>query len=371
MIVSVGIGAGMQKEINDKISSFEGNITVQNFNNLIDENSDNPISPSKEFLDELIEFSEIKNVEKIISKFGIVRTEDDFDGLYFKGVEKNYDFSRIEKYVIKGRFPIYSDDFSNEVLISKTLADKLNLELNDSFQMLFSRSEKLQPSILKLVVVGVFNSGFEELDSKYIFGDINQIRRILKWKVDQISSLEIQLENQSSLEKIGEQLYINSPSEFDVITTKEKYFSVYEWIELFDKNIYAIIFIMILVASINIISVLVVLILERTNMIGILKALGITNKSLQKFFILTSSYLIIKGIVIGNVVGLLILLIQNKYKIISLDPKIYYVDSVPVFIELSHIISLNLIAFILCVMSILIPSLLVSKINPKDSIKFN
>ena len=164
---------------------------------------------------------------------------------------------------------------------------------------------------------------------------------------------------------------LNSPSEFDVITTKEKYFSIYEWIELFDKNIYAIIFIMILVASINIISVLVVLILERTNMIGILKALGITNKSLQKFFILTSSYLIIKGIVIGNVVGLLILLLQNKYKIISLDPKIYYVDSVPVFIELSHIISLNLIAFILCVMSILIPSLLVSKINPKDSIKFN
>ena len=182
---------------------------------------------------------------------------------------------------------------------------------------------------------------------------------------------EIQLNEKSNLEYISEEIYLNSPSEFDVITTKEKYFSVYEWIDLFDKNIYAIIFIMIVVASINIISVLVVLILERTNMIGVLKALGITNFSLQKFFIYISSYLIFIGIVIGNIFGLMILFIQEKYKIISLDPKIYYVDSVPIHIELSHIISLNLIAFILCVLSIFIPSLLVSRINPKDSIKFN
>ena len=128
--------------------------------------------------------------------------------------------------------------------------------------MLFSKSENPKPSILKLQVVGVFNSGFQELDSKYIFGDINQIRRILKWENDEISSIEIQLNEQSNLEFISEEIYLNSPSEFDVITTKEKYFSVYEWIDLFDKNIYAIIFIMIVVASINIISVLVVLILE-------------------------------------------------------------------------------------------------------------
>ena len=237
--------------------------------------------------------------------------------------------------------------------------------------MLFSKSENPKPSILRLQVVGVFNSGFQELDSKYIFGDINQIRRILKWENDEISSIEIQLNEQSNLEFISEEIYLNSPSEFDVITTKEKYFSVYEWIDLFDKNIYAIIFIMIVVASINIISVLVVLILERTNMIGVLKALGITNFSLQKFFIYTSSYLIFIGIIIGNIFGLLILFIQEKYKIISLDPKIYYVDSVPIHIELSHIIPINLIAFFLCVLSIFIPSLLVSRINPKDSIKFN
>ena len=371
MIVSVGVGIGMQKEIKDKISAFEGDISIQSFNNTINENSINPILPSSEFLEDLRKFRGVENFDKIISKFGIVRTLNDFDGLYFKGVEKGYDFSRIKRYIIEGTYPVYFDGFSNDVLISKTLSDKLNLELGDSFQMLFSKSENPKPSILRLQVVGVFNSGFQELDSKYIFGDINQIRRILKWENDEISSIEIQLNEQSNLEFITEEIYLNSPSEFDVITTKEKYFSVYEWIDLFDKNIYAIIFIMIVVASINIISVLVVLILERTNMIGVLKALGITNFSLQKFFIYISSYLIFIGIIIGNIFGLLILFIQEKYKIISLDPKIYYVDSVPIYIELSHIISLNLIVFFLCVLSIFIPSLLVSRINPKDSIKFN
>ena len=376
MIVSVGVGNGMQKEIKDKISSFEGDLTIQSFNNTINENSIDPISPSIEFLDDLRNFTQIKNLDKVISKFGIVRTINDFDGLYFKGVEERYDFSRIEKYIIQGSSPTFSESFSNDVLISKTLADKLNLQINDSFQMLFSKSDIPQPSILKLVVVGIFNSGFEELDSKYIFGDIKQIRRILKWESNQISSLEIQLHEQASLGEISEKIYLNSPSELDVITVKEKYFSIYEWIELFDKNIYAIIFIMIIVASINIISILIVLILERTNMIGILKALGIKNNSLQKFFIYTSSYLIFIGIVIGNIIGMSILFLQYKYEIISLDPKIYYVDSVPVYIESSHIIYLNLIAFILCVLSILIPSLLVSKIKKHFlillySIKFN
>ena len=371
MIVSVAVGLGMQKEIKNKISAFEGDISIQSFNNTINENSTNPILPSKQFLKDLKKNPEVKNFEKIISKFGIVRTLNDFDGLYFKGVEEGYDFSKIEGYIIQGRLPVFTELFSNDVLISKTLADKLKLEINSSFQILFSKSDNSQPNILRLNVVGIYNSGFEELDSKYLFGDIKQLRRILKFNENEISSLEIKLNNQSVLEDVAEEIYLNSPSNYDVITTKEKYFSIFEWIELFDKNIYAIIFIMIIVASINIISILVVLILERINMIGVLKALGMTNISLQKLFIYTSSYLIFFGIIIGNTIGLIILFIQKKYKIISLDPKIYYVDSIPVFIESSQVISLNLIVFFLCILSILIPSMLISKINPKDSIKFN
>lgn len=371
MIVSLAVGLGMQKEIKNKISSIEGDITIQSYNNTLDQNSFNPISPKKQFINELENISEIKNFEKIITKFGIIRTEKDFDGLYFKGVESNYDFDRIKSFVIEGNIPLFSKDFSNEVLISKESANKLNLKLGDSFQMLFSKADNSQPSIIKLVIVGVFDTGFSELDSKFIFGDINQIRRVSKWDNDQISSLEIKLNDYKFLDDISNYIYLNSPSEYDVVTIKEKYYSIFEWIELFDKNIYAIIFIMILVASVNIISVLVVLIMERTNMIGVLKALGTTNISLQKFFIYTSSYLIFIGIILGNAIGLIILLAQKKFKIISLDPKIYYVESVPVFIELYHLIILNIIVFSLCVLSIFLPSLIISKVNTKDSIKFN
>ena len=371
MIVSLAVGLGMQKEIKNKISSIEGHITIQSYNNTLDQNSFNPISPNKQFINELENISEIKNIEKIISKFGILRTEKDFDGLYFKGVQSNYDFNRIKSFLIEGNIPSFSKDFSNHVLISKESANKLKLKLGDSFQMLFSKSDNTNPSIIKLVIVGIFDTGFSELDSKFIFGDINQIRRVSKWDNDQISSLEIKLNDYKVLGDISNYIYLNSPSEYDVVTIKEKYYSIFEWIELFDKNIYAIIFIMILVASVNIISVLVVLILERTNMIGVLKALGATNISLQKFFIYTSSYLIFIGIILGNAIGLIILLIQKKFKIIALDPKIYYVDSVPIFIEPYYLIILNIIVFSLCVFSIFIPSLVISKVNTKDSIKFN
>ena len=372
MIISVGIGSGMQKEIKDKISAFEGHITIQKKSfNSIEQNSLSPISPDQKVLDNLTNIADVKSVENIISRFGIVRTDQDFDGLFFKGVEIDYDFEKIQPYLISGSLPSFSEDFSDEVLISKSLANKLNLNIGDNFQMLFSKENNNSPSILKLKIKGIFDSGFEELDSKFLIGDIRHMRRILKWDYNDIGYLEIQLYDNTKSEDVSNYIYQNTPPDYDVISTNQKYKSIYEWIELFDKNIYAIIFIMVLVASINIISVLLVLILERTNMIGILKAIGATNKSIQKFFIIVSSYLIFLGISIGNILGLMILFIQKNFNIIPLDPKIYYVSSVPVNIDFFQISVLNIIVFTLCVFSILLPSLVVSRVTPKDSIKFN
>ncbi len=372
MIISVGIGTGMQKEIKDKISAFEGHITIQKKSfNSIEQNSLSPISPDQKVLDILTNIADIKSVENIISRFGIVRTDQDFDGLFFKGVEIDYDFEKIQPYLISGSLPSFSEDFSDEVLISKSLANKLNLNIDDNFQMLFSKENNNSPSILKLKIKGIFDSGFEELDSKFLIGDIRHMRRILKWAYNDIGYLEIQLYDHTKSEDVSNYIYQNTPPDYDVISTNQKYKSIYEWIELFDKNIYAIIFIMVLVASINIISVLLVLILERTNMIGILKAIGATNMSIQKFFIIVSSYLIFLGISIGNILGLMILFIQKNFNIIPLDPKIYYVSSVPVNIDFFQISVLNIIVFTLCVFSILLPSLVVSRVTPKDSIKFN
>ena len=398
MLVALGVGFGMQKEIKKKISTIEGDITIQNFNNSVNADIINPISPDESFINELNQFPRIKNIEKIISKFGIVRTKEDFDGIIFKGVESSFDFTQINKFLIDGNIPSYNEKFSNNVLISNNLANNLNLKIGDNFQMIFNRENK-QPSIIKLNVNGIYSSGFDELDSKYIYGDIKQLRRINRWKNNQVSSLEIYLNDDSffNLNKFNkfilwasrnmnihdekltilndiptsELIYINSPSDYDVISVEEKYFFIFEWIDLFDKNIIAILFIMTIVAALNIISILIVLILDRTNMIGILKVLGATNFTLSKFFVYKSAYLISKGLFFGNLIGLLILFIQKNFKLISLDPKIYYVNSIPIDIELSQVILLNLIVFILCILSILFPSLIVSNIKPKETIKFN
>ena len=371
MIISVAVGLGMQIEIKDKISSIEGHINITSFKNISNENSKNSIIPKNEFLNWLESIPQVSRIEKIVTKFGIIRTPVEFDGGYFKGISSDYNLNKIENFLVEGRLPFISQEISKNVIISKSLADKLKLNLGNNFQMLFSRGEDAAPSVIAFNVSGIYNSGFEELDSKYIFGDIRHIQRINKWSENEISSLEIHLKNHHDLDLISELIYENSPSNFDVVNSKEKYFSIFEWIELFDKNIVAILFIMIVVASINIISVLVVLILERTNMIGVLKALGATNYSIRKYFIYTSMYLIIRGVIYGNIIGIFLIFLQKKFKIINLDSNIYYVENIPISIEFYHLFLLNTIIFTICICSILIPSFLVSKVNPKDTIKFN
>ena len=371
MIISVAVGLGMQNEIKDKISTIEGHITITSFQNISNENSINSITPNQDFINWLDSIPEISRVEKITTKFGILRTLDEFEGGYLKGISSDYDLSQIEKFITDGELDLKTNEISNSVIISSALADRLKLHVGDKFQMLFSKDKNGSTSVIGFKISGLYNSGFEELDSKYIFGDIKQIQRINKWADNEISSLEIHLNKHSDLDLISDLIYVNSPSDYDVISSKEKYFSIFEWINLFDKNIIAILFIMILVASINIISVLLVLILERVNMIGVLKALGAKNSSIRRYFIYTAMYLILKGVLIGNAIALSLIFIQQKFKIVSLDPEIYYVDTIPTFINISYIFSLNAVILLLCLMSILIPSFLVSKINPRDTIKFN
>ena len=371
MIISVAVGLGMQNEIKDKISTIEGHITITSFQNISNENSINSITPNQDFINWLDSIPEISRVEKITTKFGILRTLDEFEGGYLKGISSDYDLSQIEKFITDGGLDLKTNEISNSVIISSVLADRLKLNVGDKFQMLFSKDKNGSTSVIGFKVSGLYNSGFEELDSKYIFGDIKQTQRINKWSDNEISSLEIHLNKHSDLDLISDLIYVNSPSDYDVISSKEKYFSIFEWINLFDKNIIAILFIMILVASINIISVLLVLILERVNMIGVLKALGAKNSSIRRYFIYTAMYLILKGVLIGNAIALSLIFIQQKFKIVSLDPEIYYVDTIPTFINISYIFSLNAVILLLCLMSILIPSFLVSRINPRDTIKFN
>jgi lipoprotein-releasing system permease protein len=226
------------------------------------------------------------------------------------------------------------------------------------------------PNIMKYSVIGIFNSGFEELDKTYLIGDINHVQRLNRWKKDQIGNFEVFIANYNDLDRLGDEVYAQTPSTLDAMTVKQKYATIFEWIPIFTTNIYGIIGIMIFVGAINMITALLVLILERTQMIGILKALGSSNWSIRKVFLYNASYLIACGLFWGNLIGIGILLLQKHFEFLKLDPSVYYVTVAPVYLDWTYVVSLNVMTFILCVLMLLIPSFLISKIVPIKAIEF-
>ena len=369
MLISIATGLGMQYEIKNKISAFNGDISIYNFQSVNYEDSNIPLDFDENLYNNIINTKGVTKVQKIATKFGLIRTSEDFDGVFFKGVDENYDLNKIRKFLIEGDFPNISNSISNKVIVSKLLAKRLKLNVGDSFQMLFSRNSE-SSAIRKFEIAGIFSSGFNELDSKYIIGDISHVQKINKWNDDQIGNLEVFIDNYENLDLLTNKIYSITPSTVNVQSIRDKYYSIFDWIKLFDKNMIAIIIIMIIVASINIITVLIVLILERTNMIGVLKSLGSTNTSLRKFFIYNSLYIVSLGLLIGNSVGLALIYLQKKYELISLDSEIYYVSSVPMHFDAYYIIGLNILTFFICFLVIILPSSLISNISPTKAVKY-
>ena len=370
MLISISTGIGLQNEIRDKVSAFNGHIIISNFDSNNSDESNTPIDLDNDLLMVVDSIYNIKSVNQIALKFGIIRTSDNFDGLLFKGVDSTYNWSNISDYLIEGFVPKISKSTSDEVLISDNLSKKLNLNIDDSFQMIFSRNLESKATIRKFNIVGLFDSGFNEIDDNIIFGDIKHLRRINKWKDDQSGALEVFINDFSLINETTKNIYLSTPSSYNTVNVKQRYSSIFDWIKIFDKNIIAILFIMVVVCSINIISVLLVLILERTNMIGILKSIGANNKSIKIIFLIIVSYIISLGLIIGNSVGLGLLFIQNQFSIIKLDPEIYYASKVPVYLSFDYILLLNFFTFLVCLLSVLLPSYLISKISPVNSIKF-
>jgi len=370
MLISISTGIGLQNEIRDKVSAFNGHIQISNFDSNNSEESIRPINVSMDLLQALGSINNVKSLNQIGLKFGIIRTSENFDGALFKGVDSTYNWNNISDYVISGFTPNISSLTSNEVLISDNLSNKLDLKINDSFQMIFSRNLESKVIIRKFNIVGLYDSGFNEIDENIIFGDLKHLKRINNWNNNQSGAIEIFIDDYSLLSETSSIIYQSTPSNYNSINIKQKYSSIFDWIQIFDKNIIAILFIMVLVCSINIISVLLVLILERTNMIGILKSIGADNSSIKRVFLIIVSYIIFLGLLIGNLVGLGLLFAQKKLSLIKLDPEIYYTSQVPVYLSLDYIFILNLFTFLVCLFSIIIPSYLISKISPIDSIKF-
>ena len=371
MMIAIATGIGLQQKIRDKAVAFNGHLTISSFNTNASDESQMPISINQEFYPEFKNIDGITHVQAVATKFGVIRTETDFEGVVLKGVGLDYDWRYFQEFLIDGELPKYSENISNDVIISQYLANRLGFKVGGSFQMVFGKEDpKKTPFIRKFNVVGIYNSGFQELDETYLLGDIRHVQFFNKWDADQIGNFEVFIADYSQLETKGEAIYQSTPPTLNTQTVAEKYATIFEWIGIFDKNIYGIIGIMVIVAGINMITALLVLILERTQMIGVLKALGSNNWSIRKLFLYNASYLIVLGLFWGNLIGLGLLFAQKYFKLFPLDPSIYYVTEVPIYINVSYFIALNIGTFILCLIMLLVPSYVITKISPVRAMRF-
>jgi len=373
MLIAIATGVGLKNKIREKVAAFNGHIQISNFDNNNSEVSLMPVSINQDFYPDFKNVEGVRHVQAVATKGGIIRTADTFEGMLAKGVGTDYDWSTFEEYLVDGRLPDYSGKLNEEVLVSSLMANRLQLKVGDTFFSFFLRDGDASkpPNNRRFEIVGVYDSGFEEFDETYVLVDIRHIQRMNKWEENQIGNFEVFLDDFDQLDEKSNEIYNKTLSNLDTQNIKSKYFRIFEWIGLFDFNIALIIGIMVIVGGINMITALLVLILERTQMIGILKALGSANWSIRKVFLYNAAYLIAIGLFWGNLIGLGIIFLQDKYRMFKFpNPEEYYIDYIPVHMDLPTILLLNLGVMFLCLLMLLVPSYIITKITPVKAIQF-
>jgi lipoprotein-releasing system permease protein len=369
MIISISSSVGLQKTIKSKVSSFFGDISISNFQNISSESSIEPIDFSINHKD-LIDNNKIYHIQKVAYKSGLIINNDSFEGVVLKGISTDFNWEHFSKYITKGSILNISDSISNEVIISENLSNKLDINLHEKFKATFFKQNSLStPNQRIFKVAGIYESGLIEFDEIYFFGDIKHIQKMNRWKNNQVGNIELFLQDQSDIEKVSTLLYEETSSQISVISILEKFPEIFNWIALFDINVLLIIIIMILVGGINMITALLVTVLEKTQIVGILKTLGSSNKSIKTIFLINGVYLISIGLVIGNFIAIGLIQLQNYTGLIKLDPNTYYVTELPFDFDLISIIILNISVLFFCFLMLIVPSFVISKISPSESIK--
>jgi len=380
MIISVATGIGLQQKIRQKVAAFNGHIIISIFDDNQSIVSKVPVSTDQDFYPKFKSVEGIKHIQAVATKAGIIRTEDSFEGVIFKGVSDDFLWENIEEYLIEGRRPTIDnkDAENNEIVISEYLANRLFLKNGDTFNTFFMKEDSNQPPNLRVFkIVGIYNSGFQEFDATYILGDIRHIQRMNKWKSDEVGAFEVFVDDFTQIQLKGQEVYDNTfnkknPDQtLDTQTIVDKYFYIFEWLQLFDFNIIVILIIMIVVATINMAVALLVLILERTQMIGILKALGASNWNIRKIFLFNAFHIILRGLFWGNLIAISLIMLQQQFGIITLNPENYYVTVAPVDFNWLYFLLINVGTVLISLLVLLIPSFIVTRISPVKAIRFD
>ena len=375
MILAVSILTGFKKEIREKVVGFGSHIQIMNFDSNISFET-TPISENQEFVSRIKHIPGIKHLEVFATKAGIIKTEEDTQGVILKGIGSDFDWSYFSSNMIDGSvFTVNDTGRTDKVIISKKISDMLRLRTGDSFVMYFVQKPI---RMRKFTICGIYETSLEEFDKIYVFCDIGHIKRLNGWEDDQVSGFEIFIDDFDELDAmtmavrdaIGYKI-TEEESKFKVTNIRIKYPQIFDWLNFQDINVIIIILLMLIVAGFNMISGLLILILEKTNMIGILKALGSEDTTIRKVFLYQAAYLIGKGLLWGNLIGIGLAFFQLKTGLITLDPSSYYIKTVPVNLELAHILFLNAGTMIAIIIMLLVPSQLISRITPVKAIRYD
>jgi lipoprotein-releasing system permease protein len=370
MVISVSVGMGLKEKIQQNISSFSGHIIIDKFNTNVNENSVSPISKKQNFYPKFNNPA-IKHIQAVAHKQGIARTEKAFDGIILKGVGKDFDWENFKLFITKGRALNIESNTNNEVIISEYLANRLQVKLGENFNSFFLKLEPAQqPNRRNFKIVGLYKTNYPEFDHAIVLSDIAHIQRMNKWGKDSIGHFEVFVKDFDKMQATTQEIYNNLPSKVNAISIEEKYQGLFDWLKLFDVNILLIIILMILASSINMIVALLVYIMEKTQTIGVLKAMGATNWSIRKIFLYHAIHIIVKGLIIGNVIAFSIILLQKNLNIITLNPDNYFVESVPFYLNIWMILAINLGTVIVATLALIVPTYIISKITPVKAIKF-
>lgn len=368
MICSVAIVTGFHNEIKDKVVGFGADVRVSHFSP--SETLDpSPITVSQGLRDSISEVDGVAHIQVYGQKAGIINTKEEIEGVVVKGVGTDYDWSFFQKHLKEGEILTLEDSsVSKQAMLSSYIADRLSLSVGDKLRVYFIQNEKRR--VRALTVCGIYRTGFEDFDKMYMLADVRHIQKLNGWKADQFAGLEVSVADFNRLDNIASKIHETVPVEMFAQTITEIHPQIFDWLELQNVNVQVIIILMLVVAGFNMISALLIMILERVNFIGMLKALGMENSQIRRIFILQATYLTGVGMFWGNLIGIGLCLLQLKTGIITLDEESYYVSQVPISLELWHVLALNAGTLFFCFLMFILPSAMVARISPIKAIRY-
>ncbi len=367
MIISMAVVTGFQNEIRDKVIGFGAHVQITNFDYNVSFEPQ-PISSQQDFLDDVQELDGVRHIQVFATKPGIIKTDDDIHGIIFKGVGPDFDWSFFSDRLVDGTILTMDDTLrSEEALISRLVSRRLQLNTGDDLFIYFIQDP---PRIRRLSIAGIYDTGLEELDRLFVLGDIRHVQRLNDWGPDQIGGFEILVSGYDAIPGVSAAIIDLLPYHLDAKSIRQLYPQIFDWLSLLDMNVYVIIVLMILVAGINMVTTLLISVMDKTNAIGILKAVGADNTMIRKVFLYHAGMLISKGLLWGNLIGILVCIVQGHWGLVTLSPESYYVSEVPVNLQWSHIVLLNAGTFILSMAMLIVPSYIITKISPVRAIIF-